>query len=319
MYIKQAYTGFNEGWKYLVGSLGIFFGSQFIGGIPFLIIVFMEMAEKGVNITDQKEMFALVEPNFLLFLMLLPFVLGFFLLLLWVKRLHRQSITSLTTSRPKISWKRILFAFFLWAGITVILTIVDYKMNPNDYEWNLQWGKFIGLAAIAILLVPLQTSFEEYLFRGYLMQGLGLKTGNRLFPLIFTSVVFGLLHIFNPEVDKMGYIILVYYIGTGFFLGIITLMDEGMELALGFHAANNLITALLVTADWTVFQTNSVLKDLSEPAAGFDVLVPVLIIFPILLFIFAKVYKWNNWKERLTGQVVVERKSDDEIERIDGI
>jgi hypothetical protein len=32
----------------------------------------------------------------------------------------------------------------------------------------------------------------------------------------------------------------VYYIGTGLFLGILTLMDEGMELALGFHA-NNLV------------------------------------------------------------------------------
>jgi hypothetical protein len=32
----------------------------------------------------------------------------------------------------------------------------------------------------------------------------------------------------------------VYYIGTGLFLGILTLMDE-MELALGFHAANNLV------------------------------------------------------------------------------
>ena len=30
-------------------------------------------------------------------------------------------------------------------------------------------------------------------------------------------------------------------------------MDEGMELALGFHAGNNLIIALMVTSDWTVF------------------------------------------------------------------
>ena len=42
-------------------------------------------------------------------------------------------------------------------------------------------------------------------------------------------------------------------------------MDEGLELALGFHAANNLFTALLVTADWTAFQTHSVLKDMSDP------------------------------------------------------
>ena len=43
----------------------------------------------------------------------------------------------------------------------------------------------------------------------------------------------------NPEVEKLGYLILVYYIGSGLFLGIITLMDEGIELALGFHFANN--------------------------------------------------------------------------------
>jgi hypothetical protein len=32
-------------------------------------------------------------------------------------------------------------------------------------------------------------------------------------------------------------------------------MDEGMELALGFHAANNLVSALLFTSDWSAFQT----------------------------------------------------------------
>ena len=87
-------------------------------------------------------------------------------------------------------------------------------------------------------------------------------------------------------------------------MGCITLLDEGLELALGFHAANNLVGALLLTADWTAFQTNSILKDLSEPSAGFDVLTPVFIIFPILLFIFSRVYKWKNWKEKLTGKLV---------------
>ena len=58
---------------------------------------------------------------------------------------------------------------------------------------------------------------------------------------------------------------MIYYIGTGLFLGIVTLMDEGLELALGFHAANNLFTALLVTADWTAFKTYSIFKDMSDP------------------------------------------------------
>jgi membrane protease YdiL (CAAX protease family) len=179
----------------------------------------------------------------------------------------------------------------------------DYFSSPENYQWNFNLNKFLVLLVIAVLLIPLQTSFEEYLFRGHLMQGLGVITKTRWFPLFFTSIVFGLLHIANPEVSKLGYELLIYYIGTGFFLGILTLMDEGLELALGFHAANNLFTALLVTSDWTVFQTDSVLIDMSEPALGADVYVPVFVIFPILLFIFAKKYKWSNWSEKLFGKI----------------
>lgn len=136
------------------------------------------------------------------------------------------------------------------------------------------------------------------------MQGIGLMTGKRWVPLVITSMIFGLLHLFNPEVEKLGYGIMVYYIGTGFFLGILTLMDEGLELAIGFHAANNLLTALLVTADWTAFQTESLYRDISEPELGWDVFLPVLVIYPILLYVFSKKYGWTNWKERLAGDVL---------------
>ena len=115
--------------------------------------------------------------------------------------------------------------------------------------------------------------------------------------------MFGLMHIANPEVDKIGHIIMIYYIGTGFFLGIITLMDEGMEISLGFHAGTNLIIALLVTSDWTVFQTNSILLDLSEPGAGIEVVLPVFILYPMLLAIMAWKYKWTGWREKLFGKI----------------
>ncbi|MFN9115112.1 MAG: CPBP family intramembrane glutamate endopeptidase, partial [Bacteroidota bacterium] len=77
----------------------------------------------------------------------------------------------------------------------------------------------------------------------------------------------------------------------------------GLELAMGFHAANNLVGALLVTTDWTVFQTNSILKDLSEPTAGFDVLLPVVVIYPLLLFVFGRVYRWQDWRDKLAGNI----------------
>lgn len=236
---------------------------------------------------------------------LIPFAIGILLLFLWVKYVMKFTITKLTTSRKKIDFKRILFAFSVWAIFQIIIIFIDYNQSPEDYIINYDSEKFFTFFIIAIILIPFQTSFEEYLFRAHIMHGTGIITNSRLFALIFTSIAFGVMHIANPEVEKMGYIVLIYYIGTGFFLGIITLLDEGLELALGFHCANNLIGALLVTSNWSAFQTHSILKDVSEPTAGFEVLFPVLIVFPILLFIFSKRYQWTDWKEKLTGNIEI--------------
>lgn len=237
--------------------------------------------------------------------MLISFVAGMIGLYLVVKFLHKQTFLSVTTARKKVDWKRIWFAFLFWGILSSGLVLLDYYMSPEDYVFNFQVERFAILAIIAIALIPIQTSLEEYIFRGYLMQGFGMLAKNRWFPLLMTSVIFGGLHMFNPEVKMLGYSIMVYYIGTGLFLGILTLMDDGMELALGFHAANNLFTALLVTSDWTAFQTHSILKDVAKPELGFlDLVLPVFVLFPILLFIFSKVYKWTGWKDKLFGEVV---------------
>lgn len=307
MYIAQAFKGLHEWWRYLVG-LVIIVIAVIIGQIPFTAAVMFKAYKNGdiLNGLDETKMMSLLEPNLNLFLMLMSFAVGLVGLFLVVKYLHKQSLTSLTTSRKKIDWKRFWFIFFVWGIISSSMVLVDYYTSPEDYVLNFNLVPFLILCVTAIIFVPLQTSFEEYLFRGYLMQGIGVIFKNKWVPLLTTSLVFGLLHIANPEVDKLGYIIMVYYIGTGLFLGIMTLMDEGMELSLGFHAANNLFTALLVTADWTAFQTHSILKDMSDPSkmAFGEIFFPVFVVFPILLFILSKKYNWTEWKEKLFGAVI---------------
>ena len=307
MYISQAFKSLHEWWRYLAGLIIIVI-AVIIGQIPFTAAIMLKAFKNGDNIfqLDEQNMMSLLEPNLNLFLMLLSFDIGLVGVFMVAKYLHRQPLIQLTTSRPKIDWKRFWFIFILWGIISSGFVLIDYFTSPEDYVINFQLVPFIILCVIAILFVPLQTSFEEYLFRGYLMQGIGVILKNKWAPLLLTSFTFGMLHIANPEVEKLGNIIMVYYIGTGLFLGIMTLMDEGLELSLGFHAANNLFTALLVTADWTAFQTHSVLKDMSDPTqAGFvDIFMPVFIVFPIILLILAKKYKWTNWKEKLFGNVV---------------
>jgi len=308
MYIKQAFKNKHDWWLYLAG-LALIVIAVILGQIPHTVALISKALQSGVELggLDPNKMMQLLESNLNLFLMLLSFAVGLLGLFIVVKFLHKQSITSLTTSRSKIDWKRFWFAFLFWGFISVIMIMIDYQSSTENYVFNFELKPFLILVAIAVIFVPLQTSFEEYLFRGYLMQGIGVICKNKWVPLTVTSVLFGMLHLANPEIDKLGYILLVHYIGTGFFLGIITLMDEGLELALGFHAANNLFTALLVTADWTAFQTNSIFRDISDPDIGaFEIFSSVLIIYPFLIFIFAKVYKWKNWKSRLIGPVTKE-------------
>ena len=136
------------------------------------------------------------------------------------------------------------------------------------------------------------------------MQGIGAIAKNRWVPLILTSVGFGLLHGSNRAVQKLGSILMVVYIETGFFYGIITLMDAGTELSLGLRAANNIFAAFLVTTDWMVFQTDALFIDTSEPSVTWEMFMPVFVLYPLMLVMFSKKYGWKNWKEKLTGKIL---------------
>ncbi|TRX38316.1 CPBP family intramembrane glutamic endopeptidase [Flavobacterium restrictum] len=303
MFLEQGIKEENTFWKYILGSV-LIISASVVGQVPLLVAVFYEtFVNKKPYPTSNDAIMHFFEPNSTLFLLLISFVFAMLAIYFVVRYLHQQSFLSVTTSRAQMDWNRVLFSFLVWSGFTIASTLFFYWSNPNDFVINFKPLPFLFLVVIGTVLIPIQTSTEEYVFRGYLMQGFANLSGNKWFPLLMTSLIFGLMHLSNPEVTKMGYWIMVYYIGTGLLLGVITLMDEGMELALGFHAANNLIGALLVTSDWSAFQTNSVLKDISEPTASLDVILPVVVIYPILLIIFGKKYNWTNWIEKLTGSI----------------
>ncbi|AOW10514.1 CPBP family intramembrane glutamic endopeptidase [Flavobacterium gilvum] len=304
MFIEQGINTGNKFWKYILGSIFVI-GASFLGQMPMLVLMLFETALKGKKYpTTDAELLHFFEPNLNLFLLLIPFVFALGGIYFAVRFLHRQKFISIITSREKMDWKRVFFSFGIWSVFTIISTLLMCYVSPDDFKFNFQLVPFSILVVIASLLVPIQTSVEELVFRGYLMQGFANLFKNKWFPLLMTSCVFGLMHFSNPEVAKMGNIIMIYYIGTGLLLGIMTLMDEGMELALGFHAANNLIGALLVTSDWSAFQTYSIFKDVSEPVAGLDIILPVIVVYPLLLTIFGMKYKWSGWRDKLTGAVV---------------
>lgn len=300
MFLKQDTLNTNPFWKYLLGSFIVIIFS-ILGQLPLSLFITADaISEAGGD-----PMIALrnLDKNLQLFLILIPFVFGFLGLYLVIKKLHNRNFVSITTSRSKVDWLRIIHSFILWGSITIIFISADFFINSEDYQINFKFEKFFILLIIGFILIPIQTSLEELLFRGYLFQGFSLYFKRPWIGLFLTSFIFGCLHIFNPEVQKLGLGILIYYIGTGLFLGIITLMDQGIELALGFHAANNLITALLVTSSWTAFQTESILIDISDPSLVGETIISMLILYPLFYIYMYKKYKWSDLKNKLLVKI----------------
>jgi len=286
-------------WYYILGSFILILFST-IGQLPMIPFLPSELPSPDA---DPMDIFKTIPSNLRLFLLLLSF--AFVLPGIWlvVKKLHDLPIMSILSSRKKIDLERVLYSFMLWGTVVSAFVFLEYSLNPENYVFNFKVKEFLILAVIAILFIPIQTSVEEIVFRGYLMQGFGHWLNSRFMALFLTSTVFGSLHLANPEITALGYEFVILYITVGFVLGIMTLMDDGLELALGFHAANNLIAALLLTADWTVFQTESILIDISEPSLGITDWITPFIVFPILLALFARKYSWTNWKEKLFSKV----------------
>jgi uncharacterized protein len=299
-FIAQAFKGKVQWYHYFGGTLLSFFIIQF-GAIP-LIIARSFVENPNLNPTNLNPG---IDNNLFLFLMIIPFGLGLWGLYISIIKIHRLPFIKALTSRPKIDWHRFFYAFLVWFLMLVAFLILDLFLNANHYEINFKPIPFTILVLVSFLFMPIQTSFEEVLFRGYLMQGFGVVTQSRLAALVVTSTVFGLMHFANPEVAKLGNILLIHYIATGFLFGIIALMDDGIELTLGLHAANNVAAAIFVTTNWSVFQTDALWTDVSEPHLDWTMYATIIVIYPAVLFIFSKKYGWTNWKQKLMGKVEV--------------
>lgn len=277
MFLEKLQKSSDKIVKYLVFS-GLFIGMMALNILSSSEQSTQDMIQASIDAIGELFTFA----SFLV-----PFVFLMFVLLIWVKFVHKQSLVSLITSRRKVDWQRIFYSFFLWAIALVGITLISYLTDAESYTIQFEWSKFLGLFLIAVVLVPIQTSFEELFFRGYFMQGTYMMFGKRMISLVLTSVIFGLMHAGNPEVEALGPQIMIMYIGSGFFLGILTLFDEGTELALGYHAANNLIGCLLLTTSDGVFQTPSIFR-FNGISNTWEIYLQVFVIFPILLIIFSR-------------------------------
>jgi CAAX protease family protein len=306
MFFQKAYEGLNDWWRWVLTAVLTLVGYA-VGQTPLtLVILYYAYKNDLFNILSQQELEELltkldfsamgIDLNLALFLALLMFVVMIAALIFFLKVLHQRHWKMLITPFENINWDKIFFSFFLWLAFTAVLELISYYTDPEVYTLTLDFTNFLILFVIIIILMPIQTSTEELFFRGYLMQGFGLLTKNKLGAILITSILFSLMHMMNPEVQEFGFgIMFTYYASVGFFLGLITVMDDSLELALGVHAATNMFSALFVSYEGGALKTYAIFN---TEVVNVGLMLPIFFAVASLYFIICwKKYKWEGWNK----------------------
>lgn len=297
-YFLKGFKGKNKWYLYLVMILLVFVATQ-LGNIPFSIVAAAKALSNGLELsTSNLTNFSLlgINSNLGLFLMTLGFSIGLIAFILLIKPLHQRTFRDTLTGRNKFDFQRFFFGAAVWGGLMIVSFIVSYTINPSDYTLQFDLNQFVILVFVSMIFITLQASFEEVIFRGYFQQGLAVLFKNAWVPLILTSLLFGLMHLSNPEVKEYGVaIMLPQYVLLGLVFAVCVIMDEGLEIAIGVHIINNVLSALVVTHESSVLQTVAIFK--AETVNPEYSLYELLIFSAIFLGIMSYKYKWGSFKK----------------------
>ena len=246
-FIDLAKLGKNNWWRYVLGVV-LILGTP----VALAIIVDMLYADIGYRIFGLNNVIiTFVEVGgFNAFL-----IIG---VLLAVRVIHSRPFLTLITPHQFVDWKKFAKSFGLFFGLVALVTLVDYLLNPSTYEYRLKPEQFLVFAPIALILTPIQTTAEELLFRGYLLQTMALLTRNRAVLVLASGVLFMLPHLANPEMTAGFWPMAFYYFLVGGILTIITLRSNSLEMAMGIHAAINLFAVLIVNYASSALETESI-------------------------------------------------------------
>jgi len=123
----------------------------------------------------------------------------------------------------------------LGGGIGLLaLTGGDDEPAPAGTGWP-GWLGFLGALAVLLVLVPFQAAAEEYVFRGWLLQGVGAFLRTPWPAILVQAVLFAAAHGWGTRWGFADLAIMATLTGW------LTVRTGGLEAAVALHVVNNLI------------------------------------------------------------------------------
>lgn len=241
-FLALADAGRNAHWRYGLGFALVIACWLVGGGYAYL---FIQMLAPPGEITE----FVAVNASILTLLVAVIAV---------VVMLHGRSPRTLITPLVAVDWRRMAAGGVVWGMLVLFFALVESLLYPGRYQLSVDMARWLPFLVAAMVMTPLQCLAEELVFRGYLMQALARVWRQPVFVAVASSLLFTLPHLFNPEVEAYGFwIMAANYLVMGLFFALIVLRDGRLELAIGAHAVNNLLLALVINYEDSVFETPS--------------------------------------------------------------
>ena len=295
-HLERALDNQNKWWKPLLLTLGIIGVGLIVQTILIAIfILFNFSTSELVAMIDNTDLILgeiLKNQNFMFpFIFISSFAsLMIGSLLIWI--LYKRSFKEVINGTQKIRWNKFLYSFMIWFSLMAIYLLLSYIFNPQGFIVKFNFNNFILLFVLSIIAIPVQAGFEEFIFRGYLAQLIGSWTRSRWTAIIFPSIIFGLMHIMNPEIGEYGiWIMMPQYIFMGIIFGLISVLDDGIECAIGAHTANNIFLCAFLTFDKSVLPTDAIFRATNiNPIGDFISIIVMSIVFIVVLGLF---YRWD--------------------------
>jgi len=238
-YLEFAARGRNDWWRYLLSPVLAFLLASLI--LVLLVTVLMLLRVLPPDLAQQMQQPKNVG----------PFFLGIGVIFGLLAAGLAVAATIVHRKRPadvigQWSWRLFVGGFCIWIGVQSVLALIDFMIVPQGFGLSASRGT-MALAATAFAGILVQTSAEEFIFRGYLTQGLLLALKRPWPAAIVSGLLFGSLHIANGVPQAINAVVF------GVVCALIAIQTRGIALTCGLHLANNYFGAVIVVSGSDVF------------------------------------------------------------------
>ncbi len=155
-------------------------------------------------------------------------------------KVHQLPSGLLSSVRPGLRWRPLLlFCAIALAAELALLSFALLMQVELATELDGPANDAAAVITVTLLTSCFQAAGEEYLFRGYLLQGIGSVVRNPWVAIVATSVLFAMAHGVWPWespalfADRMAF---------GIVAGWLVVRTGGLEAGIAMHAINNVVT-----------------------------------------------------------------------------